>query len=171
MMRFKLASIYTNPFIRLFEYTIGVLLATIDFDELKSAGTRKYTIMFFALWIVSSVLLVYYISKYGVIDNYMIYSIFFLPIWLILIFAFSRVKMNNQLLQKTVYFFSGISYDMFLVQFFIWPIIKAIDGAAPLINIIKIILVFGLCIILSIVLHYVFEVPVRKILKKRLIQQ
>ena len=117
-------------------------------------------------WVVFGLGLMIYIMKVSIPSDYMLYSIVFLPIWMILVVGMSKIHISNTHLIKLIQYFGAIAYDMFLVQFFVWPIQKWIDGKIQMDNIYRIICVFVLCIGLASLMHILFEKPIQKKLRR-----
>ena len=65
---------------------------------------------------------------------------------------------------------SGCSYAFFLAQFFTWPLLRKLTIVNDK-NILKIILSFVVCIMISIFIYEVVEKPSKKILKRRLLRE
>lgn len=183
VLYFGIEGIYTNPIIRCFEYALGMILASIvdsrregraesgKLNTIKPLLKRKFIVGYGLMWGMTVILLLFYICKNGVIFDYMIYSIFFLPIWLVVIVLMCKVRINNERLKDMIAYLSAISYDIFLVQFFVWPIMRLMGSVVELNNVMKIGSVFVLCFSLSILLHEAYEKTLQRWLSERLIKR
>ena len=119
------------------------------------------------LWIGCSLLLVWYIRKNGFPSGFMLYSVFFLPIWFLIIVLMKKISINSPSITKIIIFFSNTAYALFLVQFFVWPLQRVIEEFIVLPNILRIVSSFVICICFAVIVHLIVEKPVQKLFKRR----
>lgn len=165
---FHTANIYSNPFFRGLEFTIGVLLASIK-DEVKESKILYTWGGFLELGIL--ILGVTIAAKLNIkIGDYMLYSWIGLPIFILMILTLSKiekVKINDRIIR----YLSSISYCYFLAQYFTWEtldVVLIIIGKDN--NVIRIIASFFIVLIYAILLHEFIEKPVTKFLKRKLLK-
>ncbi len=166
---FKIRGIYTVPIFRALEFFLGVLLTSMEesWPNERASLRTKLLIACGILWMGCSSLLYYAIKKISFFSDYMLYSIFFLPVWVILILLFKRINIKRSWIKRIIVFFSSIAYDIFLVQFFVWPLQKKIDQIILFPNSLRIICSFVICISFAIFVHLVIERPIQKLIKKK----
>ena len=168
---FSITTMYANPFTRFVEYSIGVLLASAYKGNQGWNGivSKKQSIVILLLYILCVFGLVIYVVSNNLPMDYMLYSIIFLPVWILLIAFMTNIRIHNKGILKIIQFISEITYDMFLVQFFVWPVIAYIEKMFDINNFIRIVLSFGLCIGMSSIMHYLFEKPIQLKLRRWLV--
>ena len=168
---FKTSGIYSNPFFRVLEFTIGALLCSMMGDIRKS----KLSKILFSWWAVIAeyVVLISGVTialKIGIPGDYMLYSWVALPMFMLLIVSmvglpFPKWMQNS----KMIRYLCEISYAFFFGQYFTWKttlfIIERIEVDT---NILRIVIGFVSCLIYTILLHEIIEKPITKLLKKKL---
>lgn len=168
---FNLNSIYSNPFFRLVEFCIGMILFSFKEDIEKNKFCKillnKYAIIIELLIFIISVSISVYLNI-GV-GNYMLYNFISLPLFILMIISCSGVKFEGYRLNKVLEFLSGVSYMFFLSQLFIFDLTKNILVVIKKdTNLLRICISLFLCLLLSFVLHK-FEVIIisksKKVLK------
>ena len=168
---FNLNSIYSNPFFRLVEFCIGMILFSFKEDIEKNKFCKillnKYAIIVELLIFIISVSISVYLNI-GV-GNYMLYNFISLPLFILMIISCSGVKFEGYRLNKVLEFLSGVSYMFFLSQLFIFDLTKNILVVIKKdTNLLRICISLFLCLLLSFVLHK-FEVIIisksKKVLK------
>lgn len=172
---FDLDSIYSNPFFRICEFALGVLLFGI-WGEIKDKVIYKKII---AKWITALIVTVLLIV--GVIiawelgiapGNYMLYSWIGIPGFALLILCLSGVECGRLGDAKVLKYCVDASYVFFLAQFFTWPIVKAIlsllGGYESVFMPIRVILSLVICCLLAVIIHELMEKPLKRILNKRI---
>lgn len=164
-IRFQTQTLYSNPFVRTVEFAIGMLLASFSKEGFQRLHIRRSIFTAGLLWSVSCLFLFICLKRIGPSKDYMLYSIVFLPVWLMIIVSMKRIRIQQYGLQKVITFLGAIAYDMFLVQFFVWPVERALDNTLAFSNMQKIIFVFVLCIGMATCMHYMFERPVQNKLR------
>lgn len=168
---FNLNSIYSNPFFRLVEFCIGMILFSFKEDIEKNKFCKillnKYAIIVELLIFIISVSISVYLNI-GV-GNYMLYNFISLPLFILMIISCSGVKFEGYRLNKVLEFLSGVSYMFFLSQLFIFDLTQNILVVIKKdTNLLRICISLFLCLLLSFVLHK-FEVIIisksKKVLK------
>lgn len=157
---------YTNPFFRCLEFIIGVLLASM-MGELLQYKFVKNVLFSLPAIIIESMLMIIGVSLAVMMDisfgNYMLYSWICLPLFMLMIPALASLDIKPT---KIVSYMSAISYDFFLVQFFVWPIVRKIKEVVHMNNIVTIIVSLVICTGLAIVMHEVVEKPSKKLFRR-----
>lgn len=158
---FSLSNIYSNPLMRWLEFDIGVIICSINSrDESNSKFKMLLSNIYFILFI--SILYIVFVGigtklQIGV-GNYMLYSWLSLPFFSFLIPGVANLNIKEN---KLVNYLSEMLLSMYLSQFLIFEIIKRLNISS---NILKIVMTFSLCIILSVFLLEVIEKPSKRFL-------
>lgn len=157
---------YTNPYFRGLEFLIGVVLASMMEDLLECKVIKKYLFSVIAI-VMEAIIMVIGVSIAVKLDisfgNYMLYSWICLPLFILMIPALAQLDIKQG---KIVAYASAISYDFFLVQFFVWPIVRKLKELVSMNNVVTIIVSLMICIGLSIVTHEVIEKPSKRLFRK-----
>ena len=164
---YKTEWIYSNPFFRLLEFTIGILLAT-----LKADIDRKHIVFFYKWWLIllESVLLFAGVTiavKLGIsVGDYMLYSWVSLPCFCFILLGLSGMESRVLDKSKLLRWMADISYAFFLAQLFSNEVCRIlIKHFSVESNIIKILLGWIICIIIAVFIHFI-EVPLNRITKR-----
>ena len=169
---FRTGSIYSNPFFRILEFFIGMLLCSIYQSYEAQKGMR-----FLGSWpiaIGSATLLVVGVtvaSKCGIPEDYMLYSWVGLPMFLILLLSLAGIPFQAKARPVTDYL-CKISYAFFFAQFFTWTLTKkllAILGVEN--NIFKFFSSLAICLLLTIAFYELLEKPLKKWLTRLLLSK
>ncbi len=165
-------SIYTSPFYRLLEFTIGVIIAqmntTQDNIKLLNRFRKPYSL-------VLAILLLFVIvtagRRYGLPTDYMLFNIIALPCFSIIIISLGSMKFENIKGSRLLLYLSSISFTFFLCQILpLWVISKYLYGLLSYeSNGLRIILSFTICLIGAVLIHHVIEKPVSGYLKAKLL--
>lgn len=169
---FELQTIYTNPFFRALEFTIGILVSQLN-NSIKPCKL----ILFLRnpiICIMSIVVLVVGVTVARRLDipgDYMLYSWVALPCFISLMVSFGSYRLDGLQRSKIISYLSDLSFCLFLGQvLYVWYAVKFfLEFVGCEANILKIILSFILVFILANVLHYWVEVPSTNYLKQRLL--
>lgn len=161
--KFHLASIYSNPFFRMCEFSIGILLAQInsldnsDFKILKLLR-NKCLALFVVTLLISAVTIALHL---GIPGDYMLYNWIALPCFVVLFISGGGYTGSEP---TGIAYLCKISYAFFLMQLYLWPITRKvfIVIGIPEINILKIIVSFSICLGGAIVLYEGIEKPIRR---------
>lgn len=171
---FHTCSIYENPFFRLFEFSIGMLVCQVNEREGAPNLIVKTLRSPFACIFTISVLIVgvRVALRIGVPADFMLYNWIALPCFVSLLFSLGHIKLISLQGSTIVRYFSALSYSLFLSQLLIvWTIVKdAMDIIGFNSNIANILLSATICFTIANVLHYFIEKPSTRYLKNRLLK-
>ena len=165
---FGLPSIYSNPAIRMMEFFVGIILASF-LNELKKQGRikailfNKATIL--AEWIVAitCVSLLYHMDIAR--GNYLLYSWICLPLFALMLLGLAGTTWKKLNDSKWLSYASEISYAFFLVQLFMWPIMrKWLEFTGIQNNLFKIVSSYVFCTMGAILIHELIEKPFKMII-------
>lgn len=166
---FKTGSIYADPFFRLLEFIIGVILCSMIGTVREGRYSHILSSWYFViLEFILLVLSVMMAQGMGIPKNiYMQFNFVALPLFMLLLVSMSNLSIknlkSNGILERTILYLSKISYAFFLAQFFTWDLSSIIinylgmDG-----NTIRILISFSVCLLISIALNGLVEKPVKQ---------
>ncbi|WP_026664662.1 acyltransferase family protein [Butyrivibrio sp. FC2001] len=168
---FGTSGIYSNPFFRILEFTIGVLLCSM----MTNISECKFSNYLFSWWavIVEYIILIAGVTvalKVGIPGDYMLYSWVALPMFMLLIVTMTELSfprwMQNS---KIIGYLCEISYAFFFGQYFTWKTTLFIISKIGIdTNILRIVISFISCSIYTILLHEIIEKPITRFLKKKI---
>lgn len=180
---YSLDSLYSNPISRAGEFMIGVCFAHLllmrksDSENMTNDDVRK-SIKFYESWgfrIAFTIIVLFLISfSLSLLSNsgkrIMVFGYLVIPTILVLIlfsyFIRSRFFENSKLLA----ILSGMSYQFFLMQLFLWNITSFVMRLFHLQgNKAKILMSFFICTLGAFIIFWFYDRPVRRFLKKRCI--
>ena len=168
---FHLSDIYSNPFFRLLEFTIGVLLANFasnSYIPIRKCGAFKKSL---ALLLIFSLLIVGVSVAYsvGIPHDFMLFNWVALPCFSIAIFILGTNVHSRWLDIKVIKYLSSISFTFFLCQVLpLWGICRKLVECINFdSNILKIIISFAVCFIGAVLIHELIEKPSAKYLKQK----
>lgn len=171
-----LSSIYSNPFFRLLEFFIGVFIASMKPSLDKTEFVKKYLYNWKYIILISALMvtgITIAVNLDIAVGNYMLYSWICLPCYLALIIALSGVsfeKMNNKC-RKILLSLSEMTYCLFLAQLFSNKISKVIIHRYSIINNLMIIYIgWGVCILITVILHTGIETKIKRYFKRLLLE-
>lgn len=166
-----MTTVYSNPFFRILEFLIGIALSSLSEDFAK----RDLPAWFFSLKMFVAEMLLFFlcitfiVDKIHIVQDSTLYNCVTLPFLMVMLLSLSRLTCSNQTLSKGIRYLSGITYEFYLVQFFIWePVRSVLLRLGREDNWLKILLSFTACLVLSILLYECMEKPATNYLKKRL---
>lgn len=168
---FDLQSIYSNPFFRLLEFTIGVLVC-----QMNANGDTKCRIIQFlrkpavCILTIAALFLVVSVAFYiGIPADFMLYSWVALPCFISLLVSLGYMKFQSIGDSKTIKYLSALSFSIFLSQIIaVWHIVKsAMEYVGCDNNIVKIIVSTIICFTIANFFHYCIEIPSAKYLKTK----
>lgn len=172
--KFNTVKIYANPFFRILEFSIGVILASMK----PWLDGKRIINKYFYNWI--SIILVDILMIAGVsaavhfgisVGNYMLYSWICLPCFIFMIVGLSGIQSEKLVKTKFIRYCSDIGYVFFLAQLYSNKICQFLISRLGIKNNIAIIVLGWLvCIVISAILHVAFEKPIKKILKRKLLK-
>jgi len=165
-------SIYTSPFYRLLEFTIGVIIGQLNTlqndNKLINVLRKPYCL-------VLSILLMFVIvsagRKCGLPADYMLFNIVALPCFIVMIISLGSMKFKEIKDTRLLLYLSSISFTFFLCQILpLWDLSRFLyDTISIESNLLKILLSFTICMLGAILIHHVVEVPVSSYFKKKLL--
>lgn len=165
---FHLASLYDNPFFRILEFCIGVLLSS--FVE-KAKETNRNEILQWGTLIFLIVCLnigLTYGDKIRGTEprDYMLMNWVALPCFAGIIVLLGKLRIQFLEHSTILKYGSGLAYSFFLAQFFIWGISYHIIVTKLGLdsNVIRIVFSFVFCLFVSVCLHECVEKPAKKVL-------
>lgn len=171
---FLLASIYDNPFFRVMEFSLGIIVASVNNDMLE----RKIPYFISSkVVLVASILLLF--SGVSVVSSlltgprdYMLMNWVALPCFILIFLILGNVRFDTVADNRLVTSLSALSYAFFLSQFFVWSlsyhIINSWIGINT--NIMRIIVSFTICVGISIFLHECVEKTSSRFLRAKLLK-
>ena len=161
---------YSNPFFRILEFFIGVLLASMkpQYDDIPFV--KKYVCNWVTVFIADILMVAVITAAVSLgfsVRNYMLYSAFCLPFFIVMLIGFSGVSSNALSKSKVIRYCSDISYVFFLAQLFSETVCNILIVQFNIRNnLIVILLGWLVCAAVAVLMHEVFEKPVKKILNK-----
>lgn len=165
--RFGLPSIYSNPFFRILEFVFGMLLGAYA-QEAKHVKllSNKLIITIECLLLIVGVSVLYHFEIGR--GNYWLYSWVCLPLFTLILCGMYGAEFGNL---KLIAYLSELTYAFFLVQLFLWPIMRKWVAFTGIENtIFKIVSSFGVYTVFAIAIHEIIEKPSKKWLKARLLK-
>lgn len=174
---FGLLSIYENPFYRGLEFVLGCILSAI-MCEVKNGGENgrdnfnKKSKLAWCIFFISS--LIFMIVRYSniIILGRIGYEVLCYPLLCCMLISGAMIGAGvfNKIrfVRSFIVYMSGIAYEFFLAQFFVWKISAyvmdffCING-----NLYKILISFFICLCIGSLLHYFIGKPISNYIKKR----
>ena len=167
---FDLHSIYSNPFFRLLEFIIGVLVSQMNVqpqtnNRIISILRKPLSCVVTIICLVGGVSVAYYI---GIPHIYMLYSWIALPCFISLLISLGYIRFRSN---RFVLYMSNISFSIFLSQLVIvWFGVKYIlELVGCESNTAKILLSATICFGIANFFHYCIEKPSAKYLKSKFV--
>lgn len=170
---FDLASIYDNPFFRLLEFSLGVLVFLLN-DRFR----YKTALVVFSSKILVIVVLAAMIIGVSIGDeligprDYMLMNWVVLPCFILMFFMLANIRSWRWTDNWLVRYGSSLTYAFFLSQFWTWTIRIVVVKYVLRVNtnIVRILVSLACCITISILLHELVEKPAKKYLSRTLVQ-
>ena len=169
---FHLQSIYSNPFFRLLEFTIGVLVSQLNQSscpcKMISALRNSFVCIMSLVGLIVGVSLA---RKINIPHDYMLYNWIALPCFIALTVSLGCHDFRNLQNSKILRYLSELSFCIFLGQIkYVWSIVKYVLGYfGSESNIMKILVSFLVVLCIANILHYFVEKPSSRYLTQRLI--
>lgn len=167
---FDLQTIYSNPFFRVLEFSIGILVSQMNVqtktdNKLIFLLRKPLVCILSAIVLVVGVSIAYYIS---VPQDYMLYSWVALPCFISLLVSLGYLNFKSS---RVLQYLSNLSFSIFLSQLMVvWYGVKFILGTVGSeSNMVKIILSAVVCFLIANFFHYCIEKPSTKYLKAKLL--
>ncbi len=167
---FNLQKIYSNPFFRALEFSIGILVLQLNIYYSPSKLINFLRRPF--ICIVSLLVLFVGVTgarMYNVPADYMLYNWVALPCFVSLMVPLGSYNFKKLLNSKFIKYLSELSFCIFLGQIiYVWYVVKyALQYIGCEANIMKILISFMIVFCIANVLHYFVEVPSAKYLKQK----
>lgn len=169
----SLATIYSNPFFRMLEFLIGVLLASMQSDFLSVSLIKKWLLNPYAVIVESLIMFIAVTIAVNLniaVRNYMMYSWICLPLFILILPALAELNFPRLENSKLLAYLSALAYSFFIAQLFIWQVrdkLLSLLHLSSLGNLEYIIISFILCLIIAIAFHELIEKPCKKLLSKQ----
>lgn len=173
---FQTTSLYANPFFRIMEFFIGMVIGCIS-HKIKPLGNHYHRI-----WLVLSLIAAIIVLITGVSlaknKGWVTDLMFVIPCFCILLFSspflhFTKAIHSHKIANsRKLAFLSEISYAFFLAQFFVWLPMKFIlrTTGIHIPNFLLILLMFVLCMLVSLILNRTIERPIKRYLSNKFIR-
>ena len=169
---FNTSGIYSNPFFRILEFSIGVFLCSL-MPAIKNNSFYNNLFTWKAV-IIESVILFAGVTLAVMLNiavgDYMLYSWVALPMFMLQLISMAGLTFPERLNgSKVLSYFSEISYAFFFAQLFCWGAAgKIIEMIGYDNNTIRITVSLFICFAYAIVLHEVIEKPIKSEIIKHL---
>lgn len=152
---FECGKLYTNSYIRLLEFVLGVILACLNTDEDYCPKWLKMIRSKFVM-VITAVLLIVGLS---LCIHYKVHGELLIMICLSTLFiSLGSIKESDNKKYKILLYLSALTYAFFLSQFFVWNPFKFFQLHYGVVgDAIRIPVCFAACLIISIVLYEVVE--------------
>lgn len=168
---FSLDRLYSNPIARAGEFLIGVSFSEIVFRErtedidLKRKKKGRLVLAFLLVCGISIIIALYDKADYKM----MLYGYLVIPIVLVVLFVATLIPSPKLEKSKILAALSGMSYQFFLVQLFLWDlstwVLQQINMNG---NIAKFTISFILCTSISFIIWKYYDKPIRRLLNRRI---
>ncbi len=167
---FHLQSIYSNPFFRTLEFSIGILISQFN------TTTNPCKLILFLrkpiVCIISFVSLIVGVTVARMINiqaDYMLYTWVALPCFASLMVSLGSYSFRRLQNSKVITYLSKLSFCIFLGQIiYVWYFVKfVLEYVGCEVNIMKIIVSFVLVLCIANVLHYFVEIPSSRYLMQK----
>lgn len=156
--KFNIGSIYANPFYRIIEFAIGLLVADINLTAEGRMLNRLRSWFVFALTVVALLVGISVINYFYDTNDYMLLNWIVLPCFVIMFFGmgYNEVKWLEK--SHVLGYSSELSYAFFLSQFFVWPLGRwFVERLGCDNNWIRILFSFSLCFIISVLMYEIVQ--------------
>ena len=117
--RFALGDVYTNPFFRILEFSVGVLIAQLN--EQKGNDDVSLRVVRSGCFLVVDVIILVACVSMLRLDSMMKYNSIAMPLFALALFSIDSPKMQSGRNFKVLSYCCKISYPFFLVQNLLWP--------------------------------------------------
>lgn len=167
---FTLESIYSNPFFRGLEFTIGILVSQLNISSSPNniiSFLRKPIVCILSF--LGLILGVTIARRINIPADYMLYSWVALPCFMSLTVSLGSYKFKGLQNNSAIKYLSELAFCIFLGQInYVWYVVKdALELVSCQANIIKIFVSFMTVFCIANLLHYFVEVPSSKYLKRK----
>lgn len=169
---FDLMPIYSNPFFRAIEFSIGILVSQLNTSDkpCKFVSFLRNPLVCI-ITIVSLIVGVTFAKMINIPRDYMLYNWIALPCFVSLMVSLGRYSFKKMQNLKIIKYLSELAFSIFLSQFiYVWYAVKyALEFVGCDANIMKILVSFTIVLCIANVLHYFVEKPSSKYLKQKLV--
>lgn len=169
---FHLQQIYSNPFFRMLEFAIGILVCQMNTNPQTENKfvmlMRKPVISVLTIVVlIVGVSIAYYL---GIPTDFMLYSWIALPCFISLLISLGYFKFEKFQGSKAIQYLSALSFSIFLSQIIaVWSIVKfAMECMGCDSNRVKICISATICFCIANFFHFCIEKPSAKYLKAKL---
>ena len=168
---FRMGEIYTNPFFRLLEFSIGALLCSLLPDIKRSARAHflfsPWTFFVEYLLLIAGIKLILY--RDITIGNITCWVA--LPMFMLQLVTLSGMELSAgtrlSRIGKALAYGSELGLAFFLAQFFVWKLtLRVLLYLGADSNLLRICVSFLLCLVIAVLLHELIEKPAKKALSK-----
>lgn len=162
---FKTNNIYDNPFFRILEFSIGVLVFQLNDSQseskLKSLVRNPLICLLMGIVLITGISFAVHI---GISGSFMLYSWIALPCFIVQLFSLGTMKIKMLDNNKTIGFLSAISFAFFLSQqLYMWRAVELFLQYTNVdTNFMRILCSFIVCLIGAVLLHLLIEKPSKK---------
>lgn len=171
--KFQFGSIYDNPFFRFLEFFIGVITVSLCMDKCNEDIKRINLILVFVLFFVMVCAISIGVHCFH-IYTVEAYNFIAIPVFGLILYILARIEYKYKIAKfnKLISILSENTYAFFLAQFFTWQPIKIIDNNTEFFKSCRNVKLFLcsliLCFLVTLLLHYSIEKPIKRILSKRI---
>lgn len=169
---FSLSGIYSNPFFRLLEFVLGMILAASYIKNKKNGILLPFIYVLSGLTLIISGV-TYLVNSNIMVNDYPAYNFLSIPIFAIIIYQFAVLDkhIGNKLFDYPwVRYLSKISYAFFFAQFFTWDIVRWLQNNTGLFSVHANSRLFTfsllICLSIAILMHECIEKTAVKILHR-----
>lgn len=165
--RFNTASLYDNPFYRIIEVYMGLLVADINLNY-----NTRYLKILRNRWLLVSAVIVLIISVSIInhcmhIQDEMLLNIIVVPSFVIMLIALGQLLPTQFKWNGIICYLGQISFAFFLSQYYAWSAGRwFVDVIGYNSNVIRIAFTFSFCVLISIAMYEFIQKPIRKIMSK-----
>lgn len=166
----KHAILYINPFLRIFDFILGIILYDIWEKNKDNVFFQKKATVF-EIMVVLLFLLFYTLSVHIPLGYR--YSIYYWPIisLLLFIFAFSKGFLSKVLSNNIFVVLGNSSFALYMIHLYGIKIIYALGSKFGINGVFYYWIIILLCIIASVVIYTLYEKPLNKIIRKKLVDE
>lgn len=159
-------SLYTNPFYRTIEFIMGMLLASLKFNNNREGKeeNKKKNIYYTIIVIISSFILLsgFHFHYKFIEDNSVILAC-------IIIFCSSKIRCWRLSNSKCLIYASQLTYGFYILQLFVWtPSLKIIEFLNIGDNKFDFLVALFLLCFVCVIIHELYEKPLQRYLRKKI---
>lgn len=153
-IKFHTYRLYDNPFYRIIELAIGLLVADVN---MTADGKLMNVLRSWCMLVVMCVVLLVGVSlvvHLYCIQDYMLLNWLVLPSLVMMLFGMGSKRVEWLEKSRLLRYASKISYAFFLSQFFVWPIGRCfVEWIGYDHNWVRILFTFSLCVVISVLMY------------------